>query len=263
GPVDPHPLLAGRDPDLGDPPLPDASRSGSRAGRGDHADLGVPDPGPVGPGVTGSGEESGRDHQAQAEDGAVRTHGNLRFRVPEAANPDGPRRRPVDLLHPPRFRTVAPGGGMSGTCAAAPLWTDFPRSPRSHPLRSRSPCARTSEAPVQFVFRAAPPVSGGVRSRRPPSECSMPSPHLRAHALGFAYPSTPSLFEDLSFHLPAGWTGLVGANGSGKSTLLGLLQGRLRPTFGQLERVPERQAIHLCPQEVERLDPLIEAFAEA
>src|SRR5690606_30462907 len=200
---------------------------------------------------------------AQAEDGAVRTHGNLRFSVPEAANPDGPRRRPVDLLHPPRFRTVAPGGGSSGTCAAAPLWPDFPRSPRSHPLRSRSPSARTSEAPVQFVFRAAPPVSGGVRSRRPPSECSMPSPHLRAHALGFAYPSTPSLFEDLSFHLPAGWTGLVGANGSGKSTLLGLLQGRLRPTFGQLERVPERQAIHLCPQEVERLDPVIEAFAEA
>jgi ATPase subunit of ABC transporter with duplicated ATPase domains len=91
----------------------------------------------------------------------------------------------------------------------------------------------------------------------------MASPSLRAHALGFAYPSALPLLEDLSFHLTVGWTGLVGANGSGKSTLLRLLQGHLEPSSGRLERVPARQAIHLCPQEVERPDAVLEAFAEA
>lgn len=91
----------------------------------------------------------------------------------------------------------------------------------------------------------------------------MAAPSLRAHALAFAYPSAPPLLEDLTFHLALGWTGLVGANGSGKSTLLSLLQGRLQPTSGRLERVPTRQVIHLCAQELPGPDAVIEAFSEA
>ncbi len=52
----------------------------------------------------------------------------------------------------------------------------------------------------------------------------MPSCFVRAQRLRFAF-SEP-LFEDVSFDLPTGWTGLVGANGAGKTTLLKLLAAR-------------------------------------
>jgi len=91
----------------------------------------------------------------------------------------------------------------------------------------------------------------------------MPQVLIRASALAFAFDALSPLFDDATFHLPPGWTGLVGANGSGKSTLLRLLLRELRPTAGTLVREPADQTVHLCPQEVGQLTPAIEALAEA
>ncbi|NUT36394.1 MAG: ABC-F family ATP-binding cassette domain-containing protein [Hamadaea sp.] len=50
--------------------------------------------------------------------------------------------------------------------------------------------------------------------------------------LGFAWPDGGVVFDDLSFAVGAGRTGLIGLNGSGKSTLLRLITGALRPARG-------------------------------
>ncbi|MFF6884035.1 ABC-F family ATP-binding cassette domain-containing protein [Streptomyces sp. NPDC012421] len=50
--------------------------------------------------------------------------------------------------------------------------------------------------------------------------------------LSFSWPDDTPVFEDLSFSLTGGRTGLVAPNGSGKSTLLKLIAGELRPTSG-------------------------------
>jgi ATPase subunit of ABC transporter with duplicated ATPase domains len=52
--------------------------------------------------------------------------------------------------------------------------------------------------------------------------------------LSFAWPDETPVFEDLSFSVPSGRTGLVAPNGAGKSTLLKLVAGRLRPTSGSV-----------------------------
>ncbi|MFF7953367.1 ABC-F family ATP-binding cassette domain-containing protein [Streptomyces griseorubiginosus] len=52
--------------------------------------------------------------------------------------------------------------------------------------------------------------------------------------LSFAWPDDTPVFQDLSFTVTSGRTGLVAPNGSGKSTLLRLLAGELRPTSGSL-----------------------------
>ncbi|MFE7463049.1 ABC-F family ATP-binding cassette domain-containing protein [Streptomyces sp. NPDC057499] len=52
--------------------------------------------------------------------------------------------------------------------------------------------------------------------------------------LSFAWPDDTPVFEDLSFALNAGRTGLVAPNGSGKSTLLKLIAGELRPRTGSV-----------------------------
>ncbi|GAB3745875.1 ABC-F family ATP-binding cassette domain-containing protein [Amycolatopsis oliviviridis] len=51
-------------------------------------------------------------------------------------------------------------------------------------------------------------------------------------ALSFAWPDDTQVFDDLSFTVPGGRTGLVAPNGAGKSTLLKLIAGELRPTSG-------------------------------
>ncbi|MFC9251596.1 ribosomal protection-like ABC-F family protein [Amycolatopsis thailandensis] len=51
-------------------------------------------------------------------------------------------------------------------------------------------------------------------------------------ALSFAWPDDTPVFDDLSFTVPGGRTGLVAPNGAGKSTLLKLIAGELRPTSG-------------------------------
>ncbi|MFK0248253.1 ribosomal protection-like ABC-F family protein [Amycolatopsis azurea] len=53
-------------------------------------------------------------------------------------------------------------------------------------------------------------------------------------ALSFAWPDDTPVFDDLSFTVPGGRTGLVAPNGAGKSTLLKLIAGELRPTSGSV-----------------------------
>ncbi|WP_030661342.1 ribosomal protection-like ABC-F family protein [Streptomyces rimosus] len=52
--------------------------------------------------------------------------------------------------------------------------------------------------------------------------------------LSFSWPDDTPVFQDLSFTVGTGRTGLVAPNGSGKSTLLKLIAGELRPTAGSV-----------------------------
>ncbi|MFG1668316.1 ABC-F family ATP-binding cassette domain-containing protein [Streptomyces sp. Y7] len=52
--------------------------------------------------------------------------------------------------------------------------------------------------------------------------------------LSFAWPDDTPVFQDLSFTVGAGRTGLVAPNGTGKSTLLKLIAGELRPGTGSV-----------------------------
>ncbi|WP_424887114.1 ribosomal protection-like ABC-F family protein [Streptomyces sp. XH2] len=52
--------------------------------------------------------------------------------------------------------------------------------------------------------------------------------------LSFAWPDDTPVFQDLSFTLGSGRTGLVAPNGTGKSTLLKLIAGDLRPRAGSV-----------------------------
>lgn len=59
-------------------------------------------------------------------------------------------------------------------------------------------------------------------------------PLLRVEHLTKTYPGVTAL-DDLSFAMPRGLIGLVGANGAGKTTLFRHLLGLTRPTAGQVE----------------------------
>lgn len=84
-----------------------------------------------------------------------------------------------------------------------------------------------------------------------------------AHELGFSFDSSDvPVFEDITFHLTSGWTGLVGANGSGKTTLLRLMRNELRATEGQLRLEPDGARVIWCPQRVENSDGVSD-FCEA
>ena len=52
--------------------------------------------------------------------------------------------------------------------------------------------------------------------------------------LSFSWPDDTPVFNDLSFTVGAGRTGLVAPNGAGKSTLLKLIAGEYRPTAGSV-----------------------------
>ncbi|MFD7134881.1 ABC-F family ATP-binding cassette domain-containing protein [Streptomyces sp. NPDC059894] len=52
--------------------------------------------------------------------------------------------------------------------------------------------------------------------------------------LSFAWPDDTPVFQDLSFTVRGGRTGLVAPNGSGKSTLLKLIAGELKPATGSV-----------------------------
>ncbi|MGW5781717.1 ribosomal protection-like ABC-F family protein [Streptomyces sp. NPDC003863] len=52
--------------------------------------------------------------------------------------------------------------------------------------------------------------------------------------LSFTWPDDTPVFDNLSFSVPPGRTGLVAPNGSGKSTLLKLIAGELKPASGSV-----------------------------
>src|SRR5689334_12832569 len=62
----------------------------------------------------------------------------------------------------------------------------------------------------------------------------MPISSVVASGLSFSWPDDTPVFEDLSFAVPGGRTGLVAVNGAGKSTLLRLIAAELRPTRGSI-----------------------------
>ena len=81
----------------------------------------------------------------------------------------------------------------------------------------------------------------------------MNHPFLQFHDVGFCYESAPeALFEDISFHLDRGWTGVVGVNGSGKSTLLKIAAGLLESDEGSIQ-APQHTVY--CPQRTDDLPP--------
>ncbi|MFI8488871.1 ABC-F family ATP-binding cassette domain-containing protein [Streptomyces rubrogriseus] len=57
---------------------------------------------------------------------------------------------------------------------------------------------------------------------------------VRCSDLSFSWPDDTPVFQNLSFTVGAGRTGLVAPNGAGKSTLLKLIAGELRPTGGSV-----------------------------
>ena len=88
-------------------------------------------------------------------------------------------------------------------------------------------------------------------------------PAIHFDHLSFSYSSAVDVFDDVSVHLGAGWTGVVGANGAGKSTLLSLIEGELEPTSGRIRLDPEGAAVTRCRQDVDAPTPTIEGFAES
>ncbi|MGC4064433.1 MAG: ATP-binding cassette domain-containing protein [Polyangiaceae bacterium] len=87
-------------------------------------------------------------------------------------------------------------------------------------------------------------------------------PCICADRLGFSYSDRISILQDVSFRLPNGWYGLVGANGAGKTTLVRLVAGELRPTHGRIWIEPEDSTTVHCPQEVLELTADLIEFAE-
>ncbi len=84
----------------------------------------------------------------------------------------------------------------------------------------------------------------------------MPKPFLKFQQVNFTYETAiEPLFQDISVHLPSGWTGIAGANGAGKTTFLKLATGLLTPDAGMVQ-TPEKSVY--CPQ---RTDDRPEHFA--
>jgi ATPase subunit of ABC transporter with duplicated ATPase domains len=70
---------------------------------------------------------------------------------------------------------------------------------------------------------------------------------IRLEGVAFAYSDAVDVLDDVSVHLTAGITGIVGGNGAGKSTLVRLIAGELAPVRG---RIDVRGEVVVCPQEL-------------
>jgi macrolide transport system ATP-binding/permease protein len=80
---------------------------------------------------------------------------------------------------------------------------------------------------------------------------------IKFHNVTFYHDAaTKALLEDITLHIGAGWTGVVGANGSGKTTLLKLATGLFKPSKGLVD-APRR--VVYCSQ---RTDNAPENLAE-
>ncbi len=86
-------------------------------------------------------------------------------------------------------------------------------------------------------------------------------PSVRLQSVSFSFGEV-SVFDEVSLHLPPGWTGVVGPNGSGKSTLLQLINQALGPTAGAVVHDPRDAVVRWCAQRVETLDDDVRALAE-
>lgn len=86
----------------------------------------------------------------------------------------------------------------------------------------------------------------------------MSAPFLIFSHISFRYPgAAEDLFQNLTVHFAAGWSGIVGANGCGKTTLLRLATGLLQADSGQLRIPPGRL---YCPQRTDDPSTETEAF---
>ncbi len=84
---------------------------------------------------------------------------------------------------------------------------------------------------------------------------------LAFHHITFTHDgASVALFEDVTVHFDAGWTGVVGANGSGKTTLLHLAAGLLEQQQGQVRRAEHTM---LCPQRTDNAPDLFSDFITA
>ena len=99
------------------------------------------------------------------------------------------------------------------------------------------------EAPLTWALLSSPLSLSGF-----PGRSVFPAPFLNevicvsdacivCSNLSFAWPDGTPVFQDLSFTVGSGRTGLVAPNGTGKSTLLKLIAGELRPGAGSVSMV--------------------------
>jgi ATPase subunit of ABC transporter with duplicated ATPase domains len=84
---------------------------------------------------------------------------------------------------------------------------------------------------------------------------------IRFDRVTFAYGGGQPVLSEITLHVAAGWTGVVGANGAGKSTLLALATGDLAPTRGVVVRDPAGAVAVTCAQRVDAPDPTVWALA--
>ncbi len=81
---------------------------------------------------------------------------------------------------------------------------------------------------------------------------------IRFQQVTFRYEAAATtLFQDLSLHVPRGWSGVVGANGAGKTTLLYLAAGILEPDSGSIAR-PAFTVY--CPQRTDNRPEYVQDF---
>ena len=84
---------------------------------------------------------------------------------------------------------------------------------------------------------------------------------IEFNKIEFAYDAAEEpLFRDLTFHIPTGWTGVVGANGAGKTTFLKLATGLLAPRMGRVASPPR---VLYCSQRMDAPPEEFPAFIES